>query len=70
MALLKLKDTGDPDTVRRHLRKLLNAFDWLVELERDIGDSMYKRMMLKMTKCVAWRGVVIVIRKKEREGRI
>lgn len=52
MALLKLKDTGDPDTVRRHLRKLLNAFDWLVEMERDIGDSMYKRMMLKMTKCV------------------
>ena len=50
MALLKLKDTGDPDTVRRHLRKLLNAFDWLVEMERDIGDSMYKRMMLKMTK--------------------
>lgn len=52
MALLKLKDTGDPETIRRHLRKLLNAFDWLIELERDIGDSMYKRMMLKMTKCV------------------
>lgn len=52
MALLKLKDTGDPETIRRHLRKLLNAFDWLIELERDLGDSMYKRMMLKMTKCV------------------
>lgn len=55
MALLKLKDTGDPETIRRHLRKLLNAFDWLVQMELDIGDSMYKRMMLKMTKCVRGR---------------
>lgn len=50
MALLKLKDTGEADTIRRHLRKLLNALDWLIELERTMGDSMYSRMMGKMNK--------------------
>jgi phospholipid-translocating P-type ATPase (flippase) len=51
MALLKLKDTGDPATIRRHLKKLLNAFDWLVEHERKLGDSLGRRIMERMTQC-------------------
>jgi len=51
MALLKLKDTGDPATIRRHLKKLLNAFDWLVEQERKLGDTLGRRIMERMTQC-------------------
>jgi phospholipid-translocating P-type ATPase (flippase) len=51
MTLLKLKDTGDPATIRRHLKKLLNALDWLVERERKLGDTLGRRIMERMTQC-------------------
>ncbi len=51
MALLKLKDTGNAETIRRHLRKLLNSFDWLIEQERKLGDSLGRRIMERMTQC-------------------
>ena len=51
MTLLKLKDTGDPATIRRHLKKLLNAFDWLIEQERKLGDTLRRRIMERMTQC-------------------
>lgn len=37
--------------IRRHLKKLLTNFEWLIQSEHEKGDTLYRRIMEKMTQC-------------------